>query len=281
MRKINAIKGRVLTPPMSVAQRIIKEMDALIVQMCDEYQQAMTLLFSGGYGVKQSVMDAMPGSFAVQAEFVLGMMDDKFTQAFEFKANEWAEQLSYGALDAVDVQLRATLKDISKDWTLSTAQLKSGKLADTFQALTQENANLFKTIPAIYHSKVQQAVSDSIVNGNGLQDLVPFFQEQSNGTRNYAKLRAMDQTRKAFTGLAATRMQSAGFEEFEWIHTSGAKVPRKLHIELNRKVFRFDDPPFIGRMYGQDIYGLPGTLPGCRCIMRIVIKRLKADDNMA
>lgn len=264
MDKKNTIKGGILNPPAGVASRIWKEVRKLINAMIEEYSTQLKLFFSANRSAKAA--DIMLSNLAV-----------KFDKQFEFAGYKWAADLVDAAGMASEVQLRLSLKEAAAQITLPTTSLQSGKMHDIMTALTQESAELFRTIAPKFHNDVQAAVMQSIVNGKGYKDLKPFFEAHSDGTRNYAHLRTMDQTRKAFNGLAQSRMESVGIEEFEWIHTGGGAHPRKLHQELNGKVFRFDNPPFVGVMYGVDVYGMPGLLPNCRCRFRPVI--LKIDEK--
>ena len=106
---------------------------------------------------------------------------------------------------------------------------------------------------------------ESIINGKGLADLKPFFQKHSTGELNYAKNRALDQTRKAYTSINMARMERLGIKRVKWLHSHGSNAPRKLHQEMNGNIYDLDKPPFIGRMYNEDVYGWGGDLPNCRC----------------
>ena len=54
--------------------------------------------------------------------------------------------------------------------------------------------------------------------------------------------------------------------------------PSQLHVDMHGKVFDFDDPPFIGVMYGERVHGLPGTLPNCRCLMKPIFE-FESEEN--
>lgn len=209
----------------------------------------------------QATMDS---DYTNRIDLALERIRVKYENLFALYSVNWANRLSESALSASDNQVKSTLKDISKDYAFKPLDLKQGAaLFDSFQAATAQSASLFKTIPDRFHGKVQNAVLQSIVEGKGLQDLKPFFKKFATSERNYAHNRAMDQTRKAFNSLSLQRMKDAGITRFEWLHTGGGKEPRKLHQHLSGKVFDIDNPPFIGVMYGQDIYGYPGQLPNC------------------
>jgi len=66
-------------------------------------------------------------------------------------------------------------------------------------------------------------------------------------------------------------MKALGIKKVKFLHVGGSQEPRKLHLELSGKVFSLDDPPYIGDMYGQKVYGFGGVLPGCRCVCRPIL----------
>lgn len=260
MRQKNTIKGGVLNPPLGVASRITKEVRSRIKTMINEYSLALDILFR---------------SNAKTADSILSNLAEKFSKEFEFDGYKWGSDLIDAVNDASAVQVRLSLKEAAEQITIPTTSLQSGKMKDVMEALTQESAELFKTIAPEFHNDIQSAVMNSIVNGTGYKELKEFFDAHADSTLNYAKLRTLDQTRKAFNSLSRERMQAVGIESFEWLHTGGGAHPRKLHQDLNGKTFRFDDPPFIGVMYGVDVYGYPGQLPNCRCRQRPVILKIE------
>jgi SPP1 gp7 family putative phage head morphogenesis protein len=155
--------------------------------------------------------------------------------------------------------------------TLSPDFLTNDKMKPLFAAQVQQNVALFKTIPATYFQDVEAAVINSIVDGRGFQDLKGFFQQHSNGTKNYAHLRALDQTRKAYTQINITRVKAAGATELEWIHSGGGSHPDPRHVALNGKIFPIDEPPvdFISR--GKEVHSWC-MRPNCRCTTAPVIR---------
>lgn len=253
-------ESRILVPNAIEAKRIIREMRSLISAM--EMDYINTLL-------PRSTMDSDETDRAISK---LDKLKVKYQSLFDMMSQQWSRRISRAAIQASDTQLKTSLKEISEQFVLKPLSIQPGtKLNDVFASVTQQSADLFKTIPERFHGKVQQAVMQSIVDGRGMQDLKPFMQKFATQERNYAQNRAMDQTRKAFNGLSRARMEQAGIKKFKWIHTGGGKEPRKLHQHLSGEVFDFDKPPFIGVMYGQDVYGYPADLPNCRCRMRAVL----------
>ena len=111
----------------------------------------------------------------------------------------------------------------------------------------------------------------SITTGNGMKDLVHYLTKKYNGDIKRARLTAADQTRKAYQSINTARLQTLGVKKFVWIHSGGGKEPRPLHVKMSGNEYSFDDPPYIGMMYGNEVRGLPGDLPNCRCIYKPII----------
>ena len=192
-------------------------------------------------------------------------LSDRFHGEFERKMEDWTRLLDEKSI----ISTSRSFNQIAKGLQLDTSML-SGELNQVFRAVTKENVGLFKTISSVHFAKVETAVMDSIISGKGLEDLLPFFESHNPGIRSYAIDRAMDQTRKAYTSLNLDRMKKAGIERFEWLHSKRSAQSRKLHIELSGQEFDIVNPPYIGDMYGEKIYGFPGQLPNCGCIMKPV-----------
>jgi SPP1 gp7 family putative phage head morphogenesis protein len=116
---------------------------------------------------------------------------------------------------------------------------------------------------------VQGAVMRSITTGNGMQDLVPYLQKHKGITLRRARMIAQDQTKKSFSYLSKARMEASGVLQYEWLHTSGSRHPRKLHIAMNGHIYRYDDPPVIDEKTGER--GIPGQAINCACRMRPIL----------
>ena len=111
----------------------------------------------------------------------------------------------------------------------------------------------------------------SITTGKGMEDLVPFLNKKYRGNIRHERLVALDQTRKAYQSINTVRLKAMGVKKFIWVHSGGGKEPRIDHIKMSGNEYSFDNPPVIGIMYGNEVRGLPGDLPNCRCICKPVI----------
>lgn len=237
----------------------------MIDAMTKETQARLTELFEKpSTEAKLATMDAFGNTIAEKAVIIIATMRKKYMRIFARDIDAIVKNMLKGIDNASRVGVATSLKGMGEGLTVS-ADFLTGPMKEQFAAITAENVSLFKTIPEVYFPKVEAAVMDSITKGQGLKDINPFFESYSNGTKNYAKLRSLDQTRKAYTSVNMSRLKKLGVTRLKWLHSHGSNDPRKLHQELDGKIFPIDEPPFIGVMYGVDIYNWGGVLPNCRC----------------
>jgi SPP1 gp7 family putative phage head morphogenesis protein len=218
-------------------------------------------------------MDASIGS---QARILTNALRKKFAKLFGDIANPAAEKMTNAAAKDSAQKLNVSLKDMSGQLVLKT-DIFNDSLRDVLTASVAENVALIKRIPEKFLDDVQGSVMRSIQSGNGLADLKPALEQYGVKTRNWAKNVALDQTRKAYNGINAQRMQALGVKEFEWVHSGGSNHPREYHRDvLNGKIYSFDDLPHLdGPNQGER--GIPGQAPYCRCTMRPIF-RFNDDD---
>lgn len=265
--------GKTLTPNAGIALDYEKAIVDLIGLMARDIKREMTIVFSDVAmdSLSDNAMDGL--SITPQVRIKLNALLDKWVVRFNELSKRATKRMIWRTDRNSDVTLGMSLKEISKDLELDMSK-PSQRLKDVIQASTEEAANLIKLIPQKYLADVQGQVMRSITSGNGLQDLVPYLTKQYKGNVNHARLVARDQTRKAYNNIQAAKLQDLGAESFIWVHHA-SKHPRERHVDLDGKEFRFDDLPFIGKMYGIDVHGIPGQLPNCRCTQKPVFNWMK------
>lgn len=272
----DAQRGSVLSPNAAIEQEYTAVILTLVRRMCDDTKKAMQAVFAGQAPdiapAEPAAMDAanVPSGTSMQARIALNALMDKYEPLF----NRWAKKATKRMMDRTvknsGITLGMSLRQMSAAVQLDATKITPA-LQEIVNASTTEAVSLIKLIPAKYLTNVQGAVSRSITSGNGMQDLVPYLEKQYQGNVRHARNVAIDQTRKSLNNVNAERMSAIGVKTYEWIHTSGAKEPRALHQALSGKVCSLDDPPYIGEMYGEPVYGKPGDLPMCRCRMRPIL----------
>lgn len=262
------VQGKVLLYPDAVAAKFSKRLGALVDAMTRETEREVLALLTSETA-ENGYLPTQDASISAQARILINRLRRKYIRIFNRDIESLITQMLNNTNRASKSSTAQSLKELSGGLMLKTDFL-SGEMKEQFQSLMQDNVSLFKTIPATAFNKVEGAVYDSITSGQGIKDLKPFFQQFSNGTKNYAHLRAYDQTRKAFTTLNMARLQKNGIKRVQWSHSHGSNDPRKLHQELDGQIFDIDKPPFIGIMYGVRIHAFGGTLPNCRCQIKPV-----------
>lgn len=260
------IEGKTLILAASIPQEYGQSIVKMIDRLSKDTKRELRKLFEE---VGQD--HAMDASITSQARILINSLLNKWTPLF----SRWAKRATDKMVKQVErnsaVTLGMSLKEVSEKVTLSRAGLMSPDIQEIMKASTEEAANLIKTLPQEYLADVQGAVMRSITNGKGMEDLVPFLNQKYKQNIRKARNVAQDQTRKAYNNLNAERVKKLGIKQFVWIHSGGGKEPRMLHKQLNGEVCNYDAPPYIGDMYGQKVYGLPGLLPNCRCTQKPII----------
>ena len=265
--RTGVIKGQPLNPSAAIEQRYYAALSVLIGRMIAETEHELTRLFRTEHAEEFFAQDA---SVSSQARILTNALIKKYSDLFASLSKPMAERFADESDKSSDIAVKSSIRQMSDDLTLSTRTISSGPLNDILSATVTENVGLIKSIPAQYLNGVQQAVMRSITTGNGRQDLVPYLQKHKGITLRRARMIAQDQTKKAFSALSKERMQTIGLKEYEWLHTSGSRHPRKLHIQMNGNIYRYDDPPIIDEKTGER--GIPGQAINCACRMRPILK---------
>ncbi len=260
------IKGQPLNPSAAIEQRYYTALRVLIDRMASDTEMELRKLFKTDHAEAYFAQDA---SISSQARILTNAMINKYTDLFASLSKPMAERFAQESDKSSDIAVKSSIRHLSEKLTLSTKTITSGPLGDILSATITENVGLIRSIPAQYLGGVQGAVMRSITTGNGMQDLVPFLQKHKGITLRRARMIAQDQTKKSFSGLSKARMQAIGVEEYEWLHTSGSRHPRKLHIAMNGQIYRYDDPPVIDDKTGER--GIPGQAINCACRMRPIL----------
>ena len=256
--------GGALRPAVNIADdmaaAIIEQIGLMARQTRREMLKALS---SGGF---DHAMDDSPAS---QARIRLNWLREKWTARFRDLSKMQVDRMIDRTIKNSTVTLGMSLKEVSEGFKIDTA-LSSERLQTVIMASTQEAAQLIKRIPEQYLSDVQGHVMRAITTGSGQADLVPFFTKRYEGDVKWARHVSMDQQRKAYANINQVRLQAMGVQSYIWVHTGGGRYPRKDHIEMNGKEYRYDDPPIIQKATGAR--GKPGDAIFCRCVAKPVFR---------
>lgn len=263
--KPNGLIGGALRPNVGISDDYARTITNQIELMSREVERELKKLFK-----ENTFGFAEDASISSQARILMNYLLRKWGKRFDAIAKTSTDRMISRTIRNSAVTLGISLREASEDFTIDTS-FRNEQINDVIKASTQEAANLIKLIPQKYLAEVQGQVMRSITTGKGMEDLVPFLNKKYHGNIKHARNVALDQTRKAYQSINTSRLKTLGIKKFIWIHTGGSKEPRPLHVKMSGNEYSLDDPPFIGVMYGEDVHGLPGDLPFCRCICQPVI----------
>ena len=260
------LRGKTLNVSVGIAARASDRIIKRIEDMERMTRKALEELFAGENYHGDYTADANIGK---QAGVVLNKLSGQFDEMFNRIAKPVAETMVNQVDKNSAVTLKGSLMDVAGHMQFKTDVL-TGELREMLSATVNMSVNLIKRVPAEYLDSISGSVLSAIQSGNGLQDIVPMLEKQGVKVRNWAKNVALDQTRKAYNGLNAGRMEALGMKKYEWVHSGGSDEPRMYHRDvLDGQIFSLDDDPVIDLKTGER--GKPGQAINCRCTMRPVI----------
>lgn len=145
------------------------------------------------------------------------------------------------------------------------------------KAKVPENVALIRSIQQDYHKDVEGIVSRNFLKGRDLAAMADQIKERGGVTTKRAALIARDQSNKATAQMNAARQQELNLRFATWLHSSGAKEPRRYHVQAGREQWVFDTQ--VGIDFG-DGFGhvLPGEAIRCSCHGRTIIPALGRGD---
>lgn len=271
----NQMEGKTLVANAATGERYVKQIKRVMRLMNKELMLGVKVCFDGSAEDSKSA----GGSLVPQLRILFNYLLKKYNPMFTLLAKRATQKMVDETLKHSSVTLKASLKEVNQTLVVNP-DFMDDRLREIAQAGVIEATSLIKTIPQKYIGDVRQVLMHSIsTEGKGFAELNPFLHKLYEGNERKAELVAMDQLRKVYNSVQAYRLQKMGVKKFKWIHSGGGREPRKLHQDLHGKVFSFDNPPFIGVMYGEDVYGLPGHLPNCRCSFKPVFDFENEDDD--
>ena len=268
------LKGSALRVSAGISQTFSEPILVLVRRMADDVRKTVIALLDE-HATDGFAMDA---SLSAQSRIQLNALRERYTVLFGKLSKRVVARMIDSTLRNSRVTLNSSLQQMSPGLSLGP-DVMTERLKEITSAATNEAVSLIKLIPQQYLGEVQSAVNRSILGGTETKSLVAFLTEKYQQNVRHANLVAADQTRKVYNAVTAARMTAVGVKKFEWIHTGGTVHPRRLHKELNGTVWAFAEPPEIGEMNGQKVFGIPGLMPNCRCVMRPIITFGQDEDN--
>lgn len=269
-QRTDILRGKRLAYNIALQRDYKRRIDALVERMTRVTNREILKLFESGVADEYFATDGITTkSISSQARILTNSLMNKFTKMFSDAAKPLSEKMVKSQSRVSTTNLKNSLTKISSDLTLSTTGL-TPELREVLKATVAENVELIKSIATTYQTQVQGAVMRSITTGQGLADLIPALQKYDGMTYRRAKNISLDQTRKAYNGINAGRMQKLGVDKYIWRHSGGGQHPREEHIALDGTICSLSDPPIIDKASGRR--GKPGDEPFCGCTMEPIIE---------
>ena len=237
--------------------------------MTKEVKEEVIKLFKRVLVAPKGTTDESIGS---QARILMNKLTEKFETLFNLHSKTLADFMIERTEKSSEVNLKSSLKQLSGGLSINTS-IVSPQISNVVSASIAENVSLIKSIPQSYFKDITGAVMRSITSGQGMHDLLPQIEKYEGLTKRRAELLALDQTRKAYTSINTAKLEKLGVKKFEWLHSRGGREPRESHLDMDRKIFSFDN--YLAEQAAMGVpekdRGLPGYPVNCRCTMGPVI----------
>lgn len=265
-----------LRPAVGIGAEYAAGLQRLVRELYAEVEAEMRRVFEEHvhHAANDSAMDAPDdqpwGNVSSQARIALNRLLEKYQPKFDKWARDGTGRMIDRTVKHSNATLRISLREMSETMTTLPLTAMSDRLREVITASSNQAAGLIKLIPARYLQEVGGQVARSITSGQGLADLVPYLTKKYHGDIRWARLVALDQTRKVYSAVNAAKMEQIGVKQYRWIHTPGSWHPRKLHERMSGNVYSLDDPPVIDERTGER--GIPGQAIFCRCTMQPIVK---------
>lgn len=250
------------------------KLKALAKRMVKDYEAQIKKTFNAK--IEGKAFDSLSGQIGVTLNELKKKWGGIFSKFSNIEAKKFIARLDKN----VRLSAHNSLRELTKKITIKTPDY-SEEMQNLLRASIKQNVSLIKSINDQYHDQVEGLVLRSITTGGagagGIGKAIKANMAMMASIRDYgfkadkrASLIARDQTSKLTSAFNAARMQSAGVEEFRWLHSKGGAEPRELHQRYDGQIFRYDDPPVIDERTQER--GLPGVAINCRCVAVPVIK---------
>lgn len=267
------LQGSTLHYNASIQAKYIAALRKLIKPLLSQTKNEVIRLYKSQIVTDSKMaMDAAPVN---EFKKLINSLTFKFDILFGHKAKKIVADMIKATNKVSQSNLKASLKELSGGLVIDMGKV-SKSLKKIMERATDENVDLITSISKKYLGQIKKTVLNSVTKKDGLETLIPALERYDGVTHRRAKNIALDQTRKLYNGMNATRMKESGVEEFMWIHSGGGQQPRRSHMAMNGDVFRLDDLPIINQEqvqkgYEEPITGKPGDTYNCGCTMKPIV----------
>lgn len=253
-------RGNPINPSAAIAEKYSREIRKLVRAMISDYEEKLSEAYE--QPVVKSVFTHDSATTTLDA--VVKSLQQRWGNIFKAFADKVAAPFVHETAEAAD---KATLHSLSVAGLKSPVATYNENVKRVLDTEVTFNHTLIVGITEDAHERVHKAVLLSLTSPNpdeqGFKAIKSAVREIGISCEKRANLIARDQTSKIYSAVSDERMIENGVEEFEWLHSSAGKVPRKSHLEKNGQIFKINDPRlWQGPKADQ---GPPGWAINCRC----------------
>ncbi len=184
------------------------------------------------------------------------------------------DDLFSSTLGKTDREIRKSIKKISAVPELSKEE--RARIADEWQ---NNMKRYIKGFTEEQITKLRKDIAALVVEGNRQEGIAKMIQPQIakilkvsyNEAENKARFLARQETGLLMAKFKEVRYTKAGIQEYRWGCVAGSTLHpvRKLHKDLENKIFRWDTPPITSENGNKNN---PGEDYNCRCFARPIVR---------
>ena len=160
--KPKVLRGQSLNYNAALQDRYHKQLQALVAQMTEQVERAVSRLFNGDAAEEYFAEDA---SISSQARMLTNNLMSTFNSLFARRAKPLSEQMVSNADKVSKSVLHSSLKELSGGLMIKT-DIMPGDLGEALNAATWENVQLIKSISSDYLGNIQGQVMRSLQPGD-------------------------------------------------------------------------------------------------------------------
>nr|DAN20054.1 MAG TPA: minor capsid protein [Caudoviricetes sp.] len=227
-----------------------QQLKQLVKTMTDDIERAMQQPQGSFF------MDDAKGFQAISAKALMKVLE-KYEKS---DRTSQAENIANGFVNRGNTQNQQEVSKNLKNQTgidLSAYLGNSPNVVERVNELTVSNIQLIKSISTQYLDKVQNAVTQAVVNGKPNKDLVQQIKDIGKTTEKRAIFIARDQSSKLNAALTQARHEDVGIKKYMWSTSLDERV-RDSHADKEGQIFEYANPPADT--------GNPGHDFNCRCV---------------
>lgn len=161
-------------------------------------------------------------------------------------------------MKSLDVQLKNSLKPIG----VIPAQMTDFQVQEISKNYTTNLNYYIQKWSGSEIIKLREKLQPYILGGYRAESLEDMIMKEKNVSKKKAKFLARQETRLLVAEYNKNRYKQSGVTKYRWQTVLDGRE-RKLHHELNGKIFSWDEPPIIDANTGER--GNPGEAYNCRC----------------